>query len=214
MNTIELFSGTESFSKVAKTMNYNTLTIDNNPKFDPDICCDIFKITPKYLGVDGVDILWASPPCTTFSVASIGRHWNKDGTPKSDNAELGLRILEHTIRLIAWTRPKLWYIENPRGMMRKVIDKIFLEQGMTNYVRHTITYCQYGDTRMKPSDIWTNDKNWKPRPACKNGSPCHVSAPRVSRTGTQGLKCNMERSVVPKQLINEILRKPQGTRKE
>jgi len=40
---------------------------------------------------------------------------------------------------------------------------------------------------------------------CKNGNLCHISAPRGSKTGTQGLKGNMERSVVPPMLCNEIL---------
>jgi len=76
---------------------------------------------------------------------------------------------------------------------------------MENLLRRTVTYCQYGDTRMKPTDIWTNHKQWTPKPICKNGDSCHVSAPRGSRTGTQGLKGNMERSVVPRNLCIEIL---------
>ena len=54
--------------------------------------------------------------------------------------------------------------------------------------RYTVTYCQYGDNRMKPTDIWTNHPCPKFKPPCKNGDPCHVSAPRGSQTGTQGLK--------------------------
>ena len=59
---------------------------------------------------------------------------------------------------------------------------------------------------MKPTDIWTNNINWKPRPMCKNGMPCHEAAPRGSKTGTQGLKGNYERSVVPYELCREILK--------
>jgi len=40
----------------------------------------------------------------------------------------------------------------------------------------------------------------------KNGSPCHISASRGSRTGTQGLKGNMERSIVPEKLCEEIIK--------
>ncbi len=57
---------------------------------------------------------------------------------------------------------------------------------------------------MKPTDIWTNNPHWMPRPMCKNGDPCHVSAPRGSRTGTQGLK-KKDRSKVPYPLLQEIL---------
>jgi site-specific DNA-cytosine methylase len=40
------------------------------------------------------DVIWASPPCTTFSVASIGRYWNKDRTPKHEKAELGMQLAD------------------------------------------------------------------------------------------------------------------------
>ena len=35
------------------------------------------------------------------------------------------------------------------------------------HIRHTVSYCKYGDTRMKPTDIWTNNLNWQPKPMCK-----------------------------------------------
>jgi hypothetical protein len=58
---------------------------------------------------------------------------------------------------------------------------------------------------MKPTDLWGNVLNWLPRPACKQGMPCHVAAPRGSRTGTQGLKNPKERSMIPYQLGEELL---------
>ena len=117
---------------------------------------------------------------------------------------MGLQILKKTIEIIQMYKhynPKLiWFIENPRGMMRKMdIWNTIL------HVRQTVTYCQYGDTRMKPTDIWTNNYDWNPRPACKNGMTCHVSAPRGSRTGTQGLKGAYLRSQIPYKLCTEII---------
>ena len=56
---------------------------------------------------------------------------------------------------------------------------------------------------MKPTDLWHN-LDWTPRKMCKNGMPCQA-APRGSRTGTQGLKGNYERSKVPRDLCLEIL---------
>ena len=75
---------------------------------------------------------------------------------------------------------------------------------MKNLPRYTITYCQYGDTRMKPTDIWTNHPNPNFKPMCHNGDSCHESAPRGSKTGTQGLKGAKERSVIPEELCNYI----------
>lgn len=57
---------------------------------------------------------------------------------------------------------------------------------------------------MKPTDIWTNAHFWKPKPMCKNGMPCHVAAPRGSRTGTQGIGTYKDRSRIPSALFEEI----------
>jgi len=204
MKTLELFCGTKSFSKVAEKLGHDILTIDNNPAHNPDICIDIFKF--QYRVPLNFDIIWASPPCQTFSVASIGKHWNRDATPKTLDALDGISLLCRAIIIIQHFKPKYWFIENPRGMMRKVIDKIFKLNGITDYIRHTITYCQYGDERMKPTDIWTNCKEWTPRPPCKNGDKCHVSAPRGSKTGTQGIKGSVDRGRIPEQLFYEIFK--------
>ena len=152
------------------------------------------------------DMIWASPPCTTFSIASIGHHWRENYTPKTDNAKVGLQILEKTLKLVLSYPNSFYYIENPVGMMRKII------KGLD---RTTITYCSYGDKRMKPTDIWSNNiydifntNGWKPRVKCFNGNTkCHhEAAPRGSRTGTQGLKNNFERSKIPQSLCEEIIK--------
>lgn len=206
MKTIELFSGTKSFSKVMKKHGHSTLTFDNNIILNPDIFGDILKERNDI--AKGDDILWASPPCTAFSVASIGSHW-KGGVgayiPKTNKALLAIKLVEKTILIIEKSKPKFWFIENPRGMLRKMpfMEK-FLERN--GGIRHTVTYCQYGDTRMKPTDIWTNCKNWKPKPMCKRGSPCHEAAPRGSKTGTQGIKGAKDRGRIPSKLFIEILK--------
>lgn len=215
MNTIELFSGTQSFSKVMRERGYHTFCIDHYLQFNNDLTIDILEIEDfSFVYNFDIDILWASPPCTAFSVASIGTHWTGGKNayiPKTDFAKLSLEIVEHTIMLISIEKPKCWYIENPRGVLRKLIDPLFEKHGLKP-IRHTVWYCQYGDSRAKPTDIWTNDTNWNPRPMCKNGNPdCnHIRAPRGAKTGTQGLKGAKERSVIPPDLFKEILDHQKG----
>jgi len=201
MKILELFSGTQSISKVFRRNGWETFTLDFNPVFadNTDWTVDILEVTAEDIieRFGKPDVIWASPPCTTFSVASIGRHWNKDHTPKTKEAEVGLQILNHTIKLIQELQPKYFFIENPRGKMRKMSI-------MEQFERYTVTYCQYGDNRMKPTDIWTNHPEPNFKPICKNGSPCHVSAPRGSRTGTQGLKDAIEKARIPEGLCKHI----------
>jgi hypothetical protein len=117
-------------------------------------------------------------------------------------AEVGLKIVAKTRGIIAHferLNPSLlWFIENPRGVLRKL--PVLLDAPR----RVTVTYCQYGDSRMKPTDIWTNCWGWVPRERCHNLDPCHESAPRGAKTGTQGL-ATVDRSRVPRELCEEIL---------
>src|SRR5580658_2190744 len=102
--------------------------------------------------------------------------------------------------LIRDSRSTWWFVENPRGMLRKLawFERMVREMGG---MRHTVTYCQYGDSRMKPTDIWTNACWWTPRAPCKSGDACHEAAPRGARSGTQGLQGAAERGRIPPALF-------------
>jgi site-specific DNA-cytosine methylase len=203
MKVLELFAGSRSIGKVCDELGHKVWSSDWTEFEGIDYVVDINEFDINKVPFVP-DVIWASPPCTTFSVASIGRHWDMNRRPKTQDAIMGLQILKKTIEIIQMYKhynPKLiWFIENPRGMMRKM--DIW---NTISHVRQTVTYCQYGDTRMKPTDIWTNNYDWNPRPACKNGMTCHVSAPRGSRTGTQGLKGAYLRSQIPYELCTEII---------
>jgi len=208
MKILELFAGSRSIGGAGEEVGHTVWSTDLYAFEGIDKAQSILELNPNDVPFVP-DMIWASPPCTYFSVASIGKHWNKDNTPKSDNAMLGVEIVKATMVIIEHflkLNPNLvWYIENPRGKLRK-LDFMLKFTDRCDGVRHTVTYCQYGDTRMKPTDIWTNNIQWQPKPICKNGDPCHVSAPRGSSTGTQGLKGNYERSKIPKDLCDEIIK--------
>lgn len=201
MKLLELFAGSRSVGMAAEKLGYEVFSSDliefegiHYPISILDF--DVNKVPFK------PDVIWASPPCTGFSVAAIGHHWSGGKgayIPKTDTAKLGIELVKKTIEIIEHFQPKYWFMENPRGVLRKL-------EVVKDLPRKSVTYCQYGDERMKPTDIWTNSDVWVPRPMCKNGDPCHVAAPRGSRTGTQGRANAYERSKIPDELCLEILK--------
>ena len=205
MKILELFAGSRSFGKVAEKLGHEVFSVDINNFNNIDLVIDILNLTKNHIKFYP-DYIHASPPCTYFSVASIGHHWNENHTPKTKEAILGMKILNKTLEIFTWFPKANFTMENPVGKMRRMVKGIN---------RTTITYCSYGDKRMKPTDIWSNNiydmfnlNGWKPKKMCFAGNvKCHhEAAPRGSKTGTQGLKNNYERSIIPEQLCYEIIK--------
>lgn len=175
MRLLELFCGTKSIGKEFEKLGWEVVSLDFDPQFNATITTDILTVPDDYFS--GFDVVWASPPCNAFSVAVIGRNWNHDHTPKNDTARKGLAILEKTIAIIKHVDPKMFWIENPRGKMRKmpIMEQYSVQNRKGEWIPPaTVTYCQYEmekpveQRRMKPTDLWHNT-HWKPRPMCGNG---------------------------------------------
>jgi len=206
VRVLDLFSGTRSIANAFEAYGHETFSIELDRRHENiDWYVDILEVTASDIltRFGRPDVIWASPPCTTYSIAAISHHRtrNDDGVlmPKSHLAHISDRLITHTISLIAELKPRFYFIENPRGGLRKM-------PFMQPMPRYTITYCQYGDKRMKPTDIWTNHPQPDFNPMCHNGDMCHESAPRGSKTGTQGLKGAIQRSIIPLLLCNHIVK--------
>jgi len=213
---LELFAGDRSIGKVANKLGMKVFSVDWTNYDNIDLVIDIGKMNKNHIPFIP-DIVWASPDCTTYSIAACSTHRTNTKEPKSEYAIECDNTNKHWIALIEeWLliNPNMvFFIENPRGMLRHM-------DWMKKFKRHTVWYCQYRDDRAKPTDIWTNSKNWIPRPMCHNykydsegniiNKHCHhESARRGARTGTQGRKDSYERSKIPRELCVEILKSTQ-----
>ena len=208
MIILELFAGTRSIGIAFEAAGHKVFSVDWDKQFkDIDLYADIGQLSAEdIIELCGCapDIIWASPDCTTYSIAGIRFHRQKNYKtdelePISDYAKKCDQINTHLMELIKELKPKYYFIENPRGGFRKM-------SFVKDLPCYTVTYCQYGDTRMKPTDIFTNHPNPQFKPPCKNGAPCHQAAPRGSSTGTQGLKNKVERARIPQALCEHIVK--------
>lgn len=217
LKVLELFAGTRSVGKAFEAQGHEVYSIEWDQKHpNIDWYVDIGTITAQDIieRFGKPDIIWASPDCTSYSVAGISHHRAKTKgvdhlEPTSDYAKQCDETNKNVLKLISDLQPKYYFIENPRGGMRKMdfMQEDVLPNGGKRY---TVTYCQYTaelpleQRRMKPTDLWTNHPDPKFKPICKNGAPCHVSAPRGSATGTQGIKGSVDRSRIPEELCNHV----------
>lgn len=230
MRVLDLFSGAEGWSQPFRDRGHDVVTLDINPRFGADFQIDLLTIySLEKLERNGkFDIVLASPPCESFSTGSFRHHWRATAScsrhnranvpqsvyrvsgekwscgcqavdkpysfePKSKSGILGRDLMWHTLSLIEDYMPNAWVMENPRAMMRNLVS--------SRFERRTVTWCQYGDTVMKPTDLWGGfPETLKLRPPCKNGDPCHEAAPRGARTGTQGKKDAAARGKIPYKL--------------
>ena len=149
MKLLELFSGTGSVSCVAKRLHWYVVSLDLK---DADINCDILDWDYKQYPRGYYDFIWASPPCTEYSIAK------QTGVRKIDEAN---KIVLRTLEIIDYFKPSVWFIENPQsGLLKK-------QDFMKGLQYKDVDYCKYGLPYRKRTRLWNNLDNWKPRPLCK-----------------------------------------------
>ena len=110
--------------------------------------------------------------------------------PQTPEAEHALAMVRKTVEIIDYFQPRYYVMENPKALLRKT--------EAIPYLIHTVWYCHYGEKRAKPTDLWGHfPESLVLSPECHNQRESHppvdcccrdhTSAPRGSRTGTQGM---------------------------
>ena len=204
MRVLELFSGTHSVGKVASALGYDVVSLDLS---DATICCNILEWDYKAaFSVGHFDIIWASPPCNTFSkmrLSNVGRYGVTMETIQQDISLIGLPILRRTEEIIDYFKPSLYFIENPQtGRMKDYIDRHYYD----------VDYCKYSDWGMrKRTRIWTNKIGFEPK-VCnkdcgfiKDGRHIRCAAGGNKNTKGQGGLDKRLRYRIPPLLIEELL---------
>jgi len=198
MRLLELFSGTHSVGKVAKELGYDVLSLDIDG--DADININILDWDYTHYPVGYFDIVWASPPCNTFSILRrswIGRKLKYFGDEivtaemlDNDMMEVGVPILKRTEEIINYFNPDLYFMENPKtGKMKDYVDRPFYD----------VDYCAYGFGYRKPTRIWTNKLNF-------NNLRCSCVGSHKIGIGQKRDRLNLkDKYAIPQKLIYDLL---------
>lgn len=210
---LDLFAGSRSVARALASHNVETFSVDIKAFDGIDLRCDL-----EFLHLGDLpwtpNLVWASLPCTSYSIAGI--KWHRRGIePVSEFARKSDRLLARLLAIV-FELDVDYVIENPRGMLRKMPQ-------MQDLPRRTVTYCTYGDRRMKPTDLWSNmfsghdgKEPWITRPPCvpeslfcnhdrQSRSYAKRKSLGLSRLGTQGMSGAYDRSKVPAELICEAV---------
>jgi len=203
-HAVDLFSGTESATKFFdQSSEWQVHTVDVQEQFEPDTCADIRELAPEDLP-DNVDFIWASPPCTNFSIAKCWDHWENTGNDRmvlpDDRATIeSVELVYHALYLINKLDPEYWMMENPRGYMRKIMPS-----KEDSGAQGVITYCQYDYPLMKPTNLWGEIPEDFEFRKCKPGALCHSNEERGMGGGSDHIRDPVKRSRVPEGLARHV----------
>ena len=146
MRTLELFAGTQSFSKAVMRRDRQNMavTVDILPKFCPTHVADINTWDHTIYPPGHFDVVWCSPPCEQYSKART------TGGPRDlSGADQNVR---RCLELIDYFQPRVWIIENPQtGLLPKRIAALRAGLPFTD-----VDYCAYGKQYRKRTRVWSN----------------------------------------------------------
>lgn len=124
---LDLFSGLGGASEaMVRSENWEVMRIENNSMLSGvahshEICVKQFRDELRGMIEEGFEpesptLLWASPPCTEFSLAysSPQSIANREGIEYDPD----MTLLEATLDIIEMVKPRYWVIENVRGAVR------------------------------------------------------------------------------------------------
>tara|TARA_R110001592_G_scaffold342978_1_gene633074 strand:+ start:601 stop:1185 length:585 start_codon:yes stop_codon:yes gene_type:complete len=148
MKVLELFSGTRSIGKCCDMLGWESVSVDLI--MDADHKCDIMDFNYKQYEKNEFDIIWASPPCTEYSIMNNCR---PEKMPDIEGANM---LVLKALEIINYFNPHYWFIENPQtGTLKN-------QSFMKDIPFYDCDYCKYNHPIRKRTRIWTNRTDFKP----------------------------------------------------
>ena len=157
MRLLELFSGTGSIGRAFEAQGWEVISLDILPP--ATIITNILDWDFREYPPGHFDFIWASPPCTEYSIA-------RTRATRPRDFELADSLVAKALDIIEYFEPFLWLLENPTtGYLkhRPIIAGIPVQD---------VTYCRYGYSYRKLTRLWGMFP-FVLRPICTKKDPCH-----------------------------------------
>lgn len=150
---IDLGVGLGGASAAFKDEGFDVVGVDIDRRVRPTVQAD-YSMLPFRTGFEPLLVL-AGPDCRCFSIASVWRYWNKDGSPKPETkVQISkMRTMRDEVRRVGAV---FGLVEQPRCMSRR--EEVL---GAPDF---TIFQSDFGREHKKPTDFWQAGKLAVPFP--------------------------------------------------
>ena len=143
MRLLELFSGTGSVGRGFRDQGWEVLSLDVDPRSRADVLSNIMEWDYKQFAPGHFDCVWASPPCTEYSVARTTAKLPR-------NLWLADNLVQRALDIVAYFKPTVWWLENPHTGLLKTRPM------MAGLPMQIVDYCMYGSPYRKRTALWGN----------------------------------------------------------
>jgi len=185
LKVLVLFDGTGCVSKEAKALGHDVKSLDILPLSHIDLPMDILDFKPELLGNWKPDVIWASPPCETFSGLThmkgsgnlyyessktdgrvshikVRTDFTIDKRLEGRGEKLTKRCLEHQ-KFVNKTVEIVSYYEKVNPDLIWCIEnpasgymRYYLMNLLLGVIENLTTYCMYGKSYRKETSVFSN----------------------------------------------------------
>ena len=172
---LELFKGTGSVGDAFERITgWEVTSVDMVAKFKPTHLCNILDFDYKQYPPEHFDFVWASPPCTEFSIA------------KSQ----GIRDIPAATKVVEKTLEIIRYFKCPFAMENPQTGYLKQQPCVQGIPYKDVSYCKYGMPYRKLTRLWTDlGEYWDPKPTCLVEKCPHKAQFGIHAKTAQQRKC-------------------------